>query len=208
MKRYVLVFLALVLCASILSTLAVSGDPVIVKGSNIQDNTITGGKIQDNAVTPGKMNTTTAPGDNNASYRRDGTWVLPTGYTLSVRSGMDNPADNEVLYFGNLPVSPTTTPTNAKIYIPKSGTLKVAHITGYADGDAGTSEAWPLYVVLDNTTSTLIASVAGNTSFRSWDNTAMSVAVTAGSYIEIKSVCPAWATNPLEYYFGGYVYIE
>jgi len=30
----------------------------------------------------------------------------------------------------------------------------------------------------------------------------------AGDYIEIKSIHPAWVTNPLTTIFGGYIYIE
>jgi hypothetical protein len=32
--------------------------------------------------------------------------------------------------------------------------------------------------------------------------------VTVGDYVEIKSVQPTWATNPLTTTYGGYLYIE
>jgi len=42
----------------------------------------------------------------------------------------------------------------------------------------------------------LIQTLAVNTNDRVWSNTSLNISVTQGNYIEIKEVCPTWATNP------------
>lgn len=54
----------------------------------------------------------------------------------------------------------------------------------------------------------IFATVSAATSERVFSNTGLSIAVSIGDYIEIKSVNPTWATNPLTTIFGGYIYIE
>lgn len=55
---------------------------------------------------------------------------------------------------------------------------------------------------------TYLSSVSASTNERVFSNTGLSIAVNAGDYIEIKSVNPTWATNPLTTIFGGYIYVE
>jgi hypothetical protein len=129
------------------------------------------------------------------------------GYTLSVQALTSSPTDAQTVYFGNLPKAPITTANVSKVYIPKSGTIKRVDIYCYS-GTAGTAEAWSLYVRLNNTTDTLIATLSLNTSERKFSNASLSIAVVAGDYIEIKSVQPTWATNPLTCIYGGTLYVE
>ena len=118
-----------------------------------------------------------------------------------------SPTDAQTVYFGTLPKAPITTANVSKVYIPKSGTLKIAEIYCYS-GTAGTAEAWSLYVRLNNTTDTLIQTLSVSASERRFTNNAMNIVVSAGDYIEIKGVQPTWATNPLTTIYGGYIYIE
>ncbi len=129
------------------------------------------------------------------------------GYTLSVQALTSSPADAGTIYFGNLPKAPVIAGATSKVYIPKTGTIKYASIYSYS-GTAGTNEAWVMYIRYNNTTDTQIASVSLAASERVWTNNALSIAVTAGSYIEIKAVNPTWATNPLTTIFSGNIYIE
>jgi len=129
------------------------------------------------------------------------------GYTLHVQALTSSPADSKTVYFGQLPKAPTTTANISKVRIPKAGTIKRAYIYCYA-GTAGTAESWSLYIRLNNTTDTLIATLAVNTNERIFANDALNIAVVAGDYFEIKGVQPAWATNPLTTIYGGYIYIE
>lgn len=129
------------------------------------------------------------------------------GYAINVQALTSSPTDAQTVYFGTMPKAPVTTAATSKVYIPKSGTIKRAEIYCYS-GTAGTAESWSLYVRLNNTTDTLIATLATSASERVFSNSAMSVAVSAGDYFEIKGVQPTWATNPLTTIYGGYVYIE
>jgi hypothetical protein len=129
------------------------------------------------------------------------------GYTLQVQALTSSPVDAQTVYFGALPKAPITTANVSKVYIPKSGTIKRIDIYCYS-GTAGTAEAWSLYVRLNNTTDTLIATLSLNTSERKFSNASLNIAVVAGDYIEIKSIQPTWATNPLTCIYGGTLYIE
>ncbi len=129
------------------------------------------------------------------------------GYVINVQALTSSPADNATIYFGMLPKAPTTTANISKVYIRKAGTIKIAEIYCYS-GTAGTNQAWSGYVRLNNTTDTLIQTLSVATNERRFSNTALSIAVVAGDYIEIKFINPTWATNPLSTIFGGYIYIE
>ncbi len=129
------------------------------------------------------------------------------GYTLSVQALTSSPADNATIYFGNLPKAPVTTANISKVYIPRAGTIKRAEIYCYS-GTAGTNQAWSGYVRLNNATDTLIATLSVATNERVFSNAALSIAVVAGDYFEIKFINPTWATNPATTIFGGYIYIE
>lgn len=129
------------------------------------------------------------------------------GYTLNVQALTSSPVDGQTVYFGMLPKAPTTTANISKVYIRKTGTIKVANIYCYS-GTAGTNESWSLYLRLNNTTDTLIQTLSVNTNERVFSNSSLSISVVAGDYVEIKSVNPTWATNPLTTIYGGYIYIE
>jgi len=129
------------------------------------------------------------------------------GYNLFVQALTSSPTDAQTVYFGNLPRAPVTAAATSKVYIPKVGYIKRAEIYCYS-GTAGTAEAWSLYVRLNNSTDTLIATLSVSASERIFSNSGLNIAVTAGDYIEIKGVQPTWATNPLTTIYGGYVYIE
>jgi len=133
--------------------------------------------------------------------------VSTLGYTLSVQALTSSPVDAQTIYFGNLPKAPVTTAGISKVYIPKAGKIKRVEIYCYS-GTAGTNQSWSGYIRLNNTTDTLIATLAVNTNERIFSNASLNIAVVAGDYIEMKFINPTWATNPLTTIFGGYIYIE
>ena len=130
-----------------------------------------------------------------------------TGYVLSVTAAGTVPVDATTYYVGNQGDVWATYPGPRRIYIPKSGTIKTAYIAWYSI-TAGTNENVSVYVRLNDTTDYLIETVGASNSYRLFDNAALSIAVVAGDYIEIKMVCPTWATNPSTVSLGGVVYIE
>ena len=128
-------------------------------------------------------------------------------FVINVQALTSSPTDSQTVYFGTLPKAPVTVAATSKIYIRKSCTLKVAEIYCYS-GTAGTNESWSLYVRKNNTTDTLIATLAVNTNERVFTNAALNVSLVAGDYLEIKGVQPLWATNPLTTIYSGYLYFE
>jgi len=131
-----------------------------------------------------------------------------SNYALIVHSASQSTTtDSQMMYWGGFPVVPSTTAARWRVYIPKAGTIKAARIYSYA-GTAGSNENWSMYIRKNNTSDTLIQTLAANTNDRVWANDALSIAVVAGDYIEIKEIQPAWGTNPATVTRTGVVYIE
>lgn len=137
-----------------------------------------------------------------------GAWNEPP-YTLQVSAANQaTTTDAQTIYFGcHAGLAPQTTAAISKVYIPRAGTITRAYIMMHS-GTAGTNESFTAYIRLNNTTDTSIASVAANTALREFTNTSLSIAVAAGDYIEIKVICPTWATNPANVRWGGVIYIS
>lgn len=131
----------------------------------------------------------------------------PYGYVINLQGLTSSPVDAQTIFFGDIPRTPTTTASTSQVFIRKAGTIKVANIYCFS-GTAGTNEAWSISIRLNNTTDTLIQTVSAATAVRVFTNSSLSIAVAAGDFIEIKSVNPTWATNPLTTVFGGYIYVE
>jgi hypothetical protein len=130
------------------------------------------------------------------------------GYSINVMATTSNPADNGVTYFGFLPAPPSATAGQSKVYIRRAGTIKIAEVYSYS-ATAGTGETWGMSVRLNDATDYPVGAnltVAANE--RIWSNTSIDIPIAAGDYIQIKSVQPAWGTNPADTTFGGYIYIE
>lgn len=167
------------------------------------------------ALSTGKKGGCPATGTPSGKYLKDdGTWATPAGGTGNgyvLNGGADNQAtttDGQTLYWGCFPaLALTTTADNVRMYIPKAGTIVAAQVFAHA-ATAGTGEAWVMNIRKNNTTDTQIASVALAAAQRLWAKYDLSIAVAAGDYIEIKEVCPTWATNPANVRRACSIYIE
>jgi hypothetical protein len=132
-------------------------------------------------------------------------YVLPCVHLL-----VNGPADSTTYYFGvkfgvTMAIAAADT---MRYYIPKSGTIKVIYGNIHALNTTATAETSTISFRLNNTTDTFIANgsyVAANNPF---SNTALSIAVAAGDYFEIKVVTPAWVTNPGPVVHSCIIYIE
>lgn len=145
-------------------------------------------------------------------YNNDSTgWTYvapsPQGYAINVQALTSSPADTTPFYFGTKPAAITTTAGQNKVYIRKAGTLKIAEIYTYA-GTAGTAESVSMYVRVNNATDYLISTLSVSANERVFTNSSLSIPLAVGDYIEIKCIPPIWATNPLTFICGGYIYIE
>ena len=154
-----------------------------------------------------------APNDTAKFLRGDGAWAAPAGggglgYTLPLLATTFSPTDGATLYFGGMPSAPVGTAGRAPLYVPKAGTIKAVVIQMYS-GTAGTGENWSMYVRKNSTSDTLIETIGWElVNVRVWANRSLSIAVTTDDFIEIKMVCPTWATNPQSCVISGSVYIE
>ena len=154
-----------------------------------------------------------AGADNTKYLRGDQTWQVPAGGTTvgyvleAYAASQATTTDAQTLYWGSRLTAPSTTANRWRIYIPKTGTIKAVYVYSYA-GTAGSNENWSMYIRYDNTSDTLIQTLGANTNDRVWSNTGLSIAVTQGHYIEIKEVCPTWATNPATVTRSAVIYIE
>jgi hypothetical protein len=128
------------------------------------------------------------------------------GYTLQVHATSLAPQDG-VSYFFGATLTPRTSSGN-RLYIPKAGTIKVVYFWWDGLGTAGSNENISVYVRLNDTTDTLVETIGDTSLQKLFDNTGLSISVAQGDYIEIKMVCPDFATNPLNVMLGGCVYIE
>lgn len=126
--------------------------------------------------------------------------------TFSV-ANISSVASATTYYFGNSQLIPGNAPGRYKIYIPKSGTLKVVDIFSYA-ATAGSGEAWEMFVRLNNTTNTSVATVSAATNERRWVNTSLSVAVVIGDWIEFTCITPTFSSAPNNLRLSGVVMIE
>lgn len=128
--------------------------------------------------------------------------------TFTVIGASINPQDGLTYYMGNSIRQPLTTAGTNKIYIRNSGTITIAEIYNYSATVAGTNENVSIYIRVNNTTDTLIATVGTAANERVFSNTNVGLSVSAGDYFEIKMVCPTWATNPTGMTINGYIILS
>lgn len=163
------------------------------------------------------MDTDATSGSRIYACESSNTWVLQggggaaVGYTLSFFGNtQSSPADSTTYYFGNAPAAAIdTNATWYRVYVPKTGTIKAVYGNLHTAGTAGSGESNSIYVRINNTTDlTVTTSRTTNNVSNPFSATGLSQAVTAGDYLEIKWVTPAWATNPTNIRGSAVVYIE
>lgn len=135
---------------------------------------------------------------------------LGIGYVLRAGQDQDSPADAQTLYFGGLVSRPETgTAASARVYIPRGGNVTKIYIGMQVAGVLGTTETSTMSFRLNNTSDTSIsAGIRCDATPAFFSNTALSIAVAAGDYFEIKWVTPTWVTNPTNVRTWVDVYIE
>lgn len=118
---------------------------------------------------------------NGGGYERNGT----------LATNVFNPTAATVYYGGGAATTAaSTTAASRRVYIPKAGTITACY--GFFNQTASASaNTGRLDIRLNNTTDTLVAQVAHNVAASVYSNTALSIAVAAGDYIEFKWTAPA-----------------
>ena len=167
----------------------VSGSPITGSGS------FTLNIPTASATNRGVLSTTDWSTFNNKGY------TLPIGYTST------NILASTTYYMGMTVTTATTTAATRKIYIPQSGTIKVAQLyTRCTTGSSG--EAWTISIRLNNSSNTTLATVTNTSTEKFFSNTSLSIAVVAGDYIEITTTTPAWASAVGNTFAVGTLFIQ
>lgn len=136
----------------------------------------------------------------------NGAGALPTfqtqtaKYTILRWGGMAvvSPADSTTYYMG-LQVGLNTAQADVSTwsYIPKTGTLIAVYGVVNVQGTLGSNENVTISARLNNTTDVTVTSTSQWTTVtNAFSNSGLSQAVTAGDYLQLKIVTPAWVTNP------------
>jgi hypothetical protein len=122
--------------------------------------------------------------------------VIRQSYYL-INHGLEGwtPVDATTYYFGSNYKNDSTTPLIQKMRIPRTGIITSASLFSYAT-TVGTNENISAYVRLNNTTDYLIQTIGAATAERFFINDNINIPVATGNFVEIKVVCPTWATNP------------
>lgn len=129
------------------------------------------------------------------------------GYVIPYQSLTSSPADSEVRYMGIKPTTPSTTAGTNKIFIPSDGNITKSYIVENNTVN-GTAEVYT-YFLQKNGVDAIISTLAFNLSpSRQFNNTAMSLEVTRGDYIELKRNHPAWTVNPLNNVVNGLSFVD
>lgn len=178
-------------------------------GADINSGSLDGDRLA--APTTTKRGGVKATGTPSGKFLKDDdTWSFTGGIALAVVSAaLVTPTDSYTYYFGGVADVPDAggQADRRRLYVPKAGTIMAAYIFWYAE-TAGTGENVSVYIRLNNTSDTLIATIGNTAATKVFSKTDLSIAVAQGDYIEIKMVCPAWATNPATVHLGGSIYIE
>lgn len=170
----------------------------------------------------GQLGATTAQFPNTAGtagnlLTSDGTnWVssaAPSGYALSLTQSAQFPAPADsttyyVVYGATWGVS-AAAGTTGRIWIPKGGTITAAYGSMSVQGTLGSAADVTVRIRLNDSTNTNITTTLQmNTVINLFNNTALSIAVSAGDYIHFQVVTPAWVTNPTNVVFNCAVFVS
>jgi len=136
----------------------------------------------------------------------------PGGYNFNCVTFSASPAD-ATTYFLSCSQSMTTyTATgnaDTRFYIPVSGTITAVYGTCTVGGTLGSAGSTTVAIRLNNTTDTTVtSSLAMTSATNNFNNTGLSIAVSAGDYIEFKVTTPTWATNPTAVRFSIAVFVK
>ncbi len=123
------------------------------------------------------------------------------GYCLYLYTATGSPLDGQTRFMamggGFASFGTSGSVASNWLHIPKTGTITAMQGQITNSGTTGSSQTVTVYIRLNNTTDTTVtSSLTFNASATNFSNTALSIAVTAGDYVEIKMLFPTWTTNP------------
>jgi hypothetical protein len=122
-------------------------------------------------------------------------YITPGSYMIFGGASNISPADSLTYYFGFISAL-TQLPAATRMYIPRTGTIRSCQLYWYAQTVDASTENVAFSIRLNNTTDTAIYTGSMANAAAPQVNNALNVPVVRGDYINLKMVCPAWATNP------------
>lgn len=155
-------------------------------------------------------NVLTSDGTNwtSSSAAAGGSYSLQCGAGGILITVVDSTTYYVIPFFLNTSFVTSITNTS-KINIPKTGTITKFEGTFYVEGTLGTSENVTIAVRLNNTTNNNVTTTLQTTAAaNAISNSALSIAVTAGDFINVMIITPAWATNPTSCRLSATIFIS
>jgi len=187
-----------------------SGTAFVESTPTFPNASATSGKIikSDGTNWTASTETYAAPGTSGNVLTSDGTnWTSATpsagnGYTfrLNTNTSLSALADATTYFLGQSLQMDTSTASGVasqKIYIPHSGTITKVYGATMNTGTLGSNNNSTIAIRLNNSSDTTVSStVRTDAASSAFSNAGLSIAVSAGDYIEFKFTGATWATNP------------
>jgi len=126
----------------------------------------------------------------------------PSNYCIQFITTVGNPADSSTYFFGfwgALAFTNYTAITDVRTikYITNSGTIDSVYGAIFVDGTLASAQNCTLAIRVNNTTDTNLTTTLQLTSAtNALSFTGIGLSVSAGDYISLKIITPAWTTNP------------
>lgn len=169
--------------------------------------------IKNDVALAGNPTTTTQAASDN-STRIATTAFVKARFTgiINFSSATFNPLDSTTYYMGALVAQvPQGTAGFRRVYFTHTCTITSVVLNPFVTV-ASSAQNTEFYIRVNNTTDYQITTTAFQLTAASamnvYSNLAMSVPITAGDYIEVKMVCPVYATNPTGVFMQGTIGFE
>lgn len=110
------------------------------------------------------------------------------------------PSAGALAHFGGSPVGPQTAVsllTAFNFTLRGNGVIRGCNFTSWASGVAGSNESWELYIIINNRTSYLVASVSTTNHIRIFNNSALNIPYVDGDTVRMYYKNPnTWSQAP------------
>ncbi len=169
----------------------------------LSDETGTGSAVFGTSPTLSNPVVGTQAANDNSTKAASTAYVDAKKSFLNFSNNTFNPADSTVYYSGGFAsVGPSTTAALRRIYFPSACTITDCTLFIVTNVN-GSGETVNFAIRLNNTTDTALTSGTISARATTIVTTGLSISVSAGSYIELKTTTPAWVTNPTGTFISG-----
>lgn len=122
------------------------------------------------------------------------------------------PAGGALAHFGAIPVAPQTAGgvlTAFNFTMRGNGFIRGCNFVSWASGTPGSAEAWEVYILVNNTTAYLVASVSTTNPIRNFNNSALNISFVDGDLVRMYYKNPAsWSSTPTQIFGQGTLVLQ